>query len=342
MTKQTIPPFACSGALQATPESNPTRRSPEPLRAMHATGAIDSRPADVEALPHMILTLGKGAESALPDRIELRAGLPPVRDQGAQGSCVGWASAYYCYSYAVGKQLGATAAQMRTPEYQFSPAYVFNRRPRRGIAGMSIAEAITLLRDGCAKLVDFPYDATRESPVPGRLRESAEAFALETGYVVWHRNSPKPSRLELDAIRLYLAEQRLPMVVGMLVAPSFHAASGNRIYPGPTAREMDRMRTEPRAKRRSGLHAMALVGYDRKRSSFLLVNSWGDRWGDRGFLWVDEAYVTACLNEVWAILPGGPTILGRGDFPLPRSINRRGDVRLDLGRSVTKSGVRAT
>ncbi len=50
-------------------------------------------------------------------------------------------------------------------------------------------------------------------------------------------------------------------------------------------------------------HAFVLAGYARlpKETYFLMHNSWGDTWGDGGYVWLHEATVTMWMREVLAI-----------------------------------------
>ena len=45
-----------------------------------------------------------------------------------------------------------------------------------------------------------------------------------------------------------------------------------------------------------GGHAMILVGYDDKKSRFIVRNSWGTNWGDKGYFYIE--YKT--LKYLWA------------------------------------------
>ena len=40
---------------------------------------------------------------------------------------------------------------------------------------------------------------------------------------------------------------------------------------------------------KGGCHAMLVVGYSNSINAFKVVNSWGEDWGDDGFVWIDYA-----------------------------------------------------
>jgi len=49
-----------------------------------------------------------------------------------------------------------------------------------------------------------------------------------------------------------------------------------------------------------GGHAVVIAGYD-EDGNFLVKNSWGRRWGNRGFIWVSENYAKAAFNESYGV-----------------------------------------
>ena len=54
---------------------------------------------------------------------------------------------------------------------------------------------------------------------------------------------------------------------------------------------------QPRTKR--GGHAIALVGYTADR--FIVRNSWGTNWGDKGFAYASLAYAKDAFTEAYGI-----------------------------------------
>jgi C1A family cysteine protease len=52
-----------------------------------------------------------------------------------------------------------------------------------------------------------------------------------------------------------------------------------------------------------GGHAVLAVGYSDRRQSFLVRNSWGPRWGLRGYFWLPYRYVTdpALAWDFWTL-----------------------------------------
>lgn len=55
---------------------------------------------------------------------------------------------------------------------------------------------------------------------------------------------------------------------------------------------------QPLTKR--GGHAVALVGYT--PTTFIVRNSWGTGWGDRGFGYATDAYAAAAFTEAYGIV----------------------------------------
>jgi len=52
-----------------------------------------------------------------------------------------------------------------------------------------------------------------------------------------------------------------------------------------------------------GGHAVALVGFDDKNKEFIVRNSWGSNWGDRGYFYMPYDYVLSqeLSSDFWTI-----------------------------------------
>lgn len=53
-----------------------------------------------------------------------------------------------------------------------------------------------------------------------------------------------------------------------------------------------------------GNHAIPIIGYDDNTRLFLFQNSWGVRWGDRGYGYLPYSYMRLHMVEAWAELGG--------------------------------------
>jgi C1A family cysteine protease len=86
---------------------------------------------------------------------------------------------------------------------------------------------------------------------------------------------------DLDPLRGCLS-QGWPFVFGFAVFESFEskAVARNGRLPMPKRSERDR-----------GGHAVMAVGYDDAQKRFILRNSWGPRWGMKGYFTIPYAYV---------------------------------------------------
>ena len=244
-------------ALAATPGSARAQQTPDPEDTVYATGALPEDPAALAKRPQT-----RTFRAFLPERVDLSHRFPPPGHQGKQGSCVGWAVGYAARSYYVsgpggGRHLGAD----RIP----SPAFIYDsiRRPGAGCdAGSRISAALDLLKNGAVSWAAYPYDQRRcRRPGPGTVAQAtrfriAGWLRVDTG--------------RLDQVKAELAKGH-PVVIGMVPDRALHRLRGRRVW-----------RAGPVDRRQDG-HAVTVVGYSERGRYFRIVNSWGRRWGERGF-----------------------------------------------------------
>jgi C1A family cysteine protease len=50
-----------------------------------------------------------------------------------------------------------------------------------------------------------------------------------------------------------------------------------------------------------GGHCVAIVGYGYKDDRFIVRNSWGTSWGDKGFAYASKAYAKAAFTEAYGV-----------------------------------------
>ena len=247
--------------------------------------------AEYQAVPLIATPAVKGGRRmALPTLIDLASEMPPVGDQGAQGSCVGWSTSYALRSYLdrfVRKTTYLTGTTLN-PQTVFSPAYVYNQLNNGKDEGTNISSALNLLvSQGSATLADMPYTATNFTTQPtADQKTKASSFKLKE----WGRVS-----LDLAAMKAFLANKN-PIVFAVTVdgnmtrtSDMFDTEVGWRTYNPATVR---------------GGHAMVIVGYSDARNAFKVQNSWGTNWGNKGFFWMDYGLLPYIREAYVAIVDG--------------------------------------
>jgi hypothetical protein len=278
-----------------------------------AMGYVPSTPAEFARNASFRLTRGK--REARPSSVLLTDYLPPIGDQGDQGSCVGWSTAYYNYSYGVAKQLHLTRDQQAQAKFQFSPAFIYHLGNGGEDHGMTVARAFEILSDkGCASLLEMPYDDGDYTTTPdGAALKRADRYrAPQVGCLFKGGENGRP---DVEALKTFLAEARQPFVIGI---PVFKDFPGGGDFPGGPSAAKDfvyHLSIEPTRENFRGGHAICIVGYDDDKQAFRMVNSWGPNWMDGGFMWLGEDFVHDWAGEGWADVTGGPSARAIAKLP---------------------------
>lgn len=291
--------FSFLVAMLALPVAQDAARAQEFGRGL---GLLPTDNATLSHLENLRIVPAQAGER--PARLELRKYMPPVGDQGQQGSCVGWSTAYYMYTYALAKRQQRTSDDLANPKFQGSPAFIYNRPDRRWengreiSPGMHIFEAIqTLEEKGWASMAEMPYDEREANRVPDAslMEKAARRRAQRTKALPFETTG-------IEEIKTYLATVQLPIVLAIPVYSDFH-----RIR--KTGSDYVYELTVPKDSKH-GWHAVAICGYDETRKALLMVNSWGADFGDNGYLWLSEDFVRENAREAWGVMPGGLLALG--------------------------------
>ena len=215
---------------------------------------------------------------APPPRASIREHVPPRRDQMTQGACTGFAIT------GVGETLLRKATAWET---RYSPQAAYNW------ARMEIGEldrdegayirhsAMTAQKIGLCREGDFPYYEIEDKmhvPPPPIAYESARSFRI----------GPYRRCVTLDDVRRAIAAGH-PVVLGFLCFSNlYQAAETGRVPPASGAVQ--------------GAHAVFGAEYDDPSRFVSCPNSWGKKWGDRGWLHLPYSFFEqGHCSDMWAI-----------------------------------------
>ncbi|MFL6072090.1 MAG: C1 family peptidase [Mycobacteriales bacterium] len=218
----------------------------------------------------------------LPPSVDLRSQCPPVYDQGQLGSCT---------ANAIG---GAFEFDLLTQQLtDFVPSRLFIYYNERAIEGSVDSDSGAMIRDGiksvaklgvCAE-TSWKYDITKFTEKPS---DACYQEALNNRLTSYQR-VPRV----LDQFKGCLAGGR-PFVFGFTVYESFESekVAKTGVVNMPESGEQV-----------LGGHAVLAVGYDDTTQSFIVRNSWGAGWGQRGYFTLPYGYLTGrgLSSDFWTV-----------------------------------------
>ena len=188
---------------------------------------------------------------------------PPIGDQGAQGSCVGWAVGYAAVSILTYPKYNDWNIAKRSPSYIFNQIQLDTCKSAYVTSGLNIAK-----NQGVCSLDLMPYDEGGCATQPNNEQRFDAALHNIISWGTLIKNNVANIKQALDLGN--------PVVVSFDVYDSFWNMwwYGNGIWnTNDTSGESD------------GGHASCIIGYDDTKQMFKVMNSWGKgaNNGDNGF-----------------------------------------------------------
>ena len=234
-------------------------------------------------------------KNPLPEAASLQKFAPAVGDQGQQGSCVAWSSAYAARTIEEAARTGADPNSLR-----FSPSFLYNQIGMDNCDGSYIERAMEFMTGrGSIPYDQFPYNDQDCSKQPDQQQlDEARQYKMRG----FNRLTPgdRNNAIDLHAIKENIS-QGAPVVIGMMVGGSYMQPMMGQDLWTPTQ--------DDRSLLGFGGHAQCVVGYDDRiyGGAFLIMNSWGARWGNNGFAWVRYRDFKYFVREAYGIEPMAKT-----------------------------------
>eukprot|EP00446_Apocalathium_sp_SHHI-4_P029022 CAMPEP_0177237876 /NCGR_PEP_ID=MMETSP0367-20130122/46229_1 /TAXON_ID=447022 ORGANISM="Scrippsiella hangoei-like, Strain SHHI-4" /NCGR_SAMPLE_ID=MMETSP0367 /ASSEMBLY_ACC=CAM_ASM_000362 /LENGTH=289 /DNA_ID=CAMNT_0018688897 /DNA_START=64 /DNA_END=933 /DNA_ORIENTATION=+ len=230
-----------------------------------------------------ILALPEHNKSKLPPQVDLRpAEHFEIYDQGHLGSCTANAIGA-AFHYALVKE-GIT---------DFRPSRLFIYYNERAMEGSEGTDAGAMIRDGIKSVhkigvcseSEWAYDIEKFTvqPPSSAYTQAANEKASEYARV--------PQTL---ADMKACINEGFPFVFGFMVFSSFMTeqvkSSGYMTMPSLYDSLL-------------GGHAVTAFGYDDEKKHFIIRNSWGEEWGDKGYFYMPYDYISHPLlvQDPWTI-----------------------------------------
>lgn len=243
--------------------------------------------------------LADNVNAPLPERVSLEQFAPRRLNQGQQGSCVAWASAYGARTI-----VQAHATEQDPNGTAFSPSYLYNQiKLGNDCQGAYIKNAMdAMLAGGVLPLSEFGYtdDNCRKMPDSGD-QQAARQYRIK-GFQRLSKGGDD-QRTDMVAMKQQLA-QGSPVVIGMMVGGSFMQGMEGKELWTPTRSDYQMPGF--------GGHAMCVIGYDDYKvgnenagGAFQIMNSWGPEWGVNGIAWVRYSDFDYFAKEAYAVYPQG-------------------------------------
>ncbi|CAF3547482.1 unnamed protein product [Rotaria socialis] len=247
----------------------------------------------------------------LPSSVDLRSDMTPVEDQSQIGSCDHksfiWPNLFFtgAYEYITKKSDGNDIAVSRLFIY-------YNGHAKANPA--TITDSGCTMTDGIEGLEEFgvrlesvwPYDISQVNTKP-----SEEAYQDAAGHTI---TDALQVGINLNEMKSCLA-QGLPFAFGLVLFKLFAKASANGIVPYPGLTDI--------IQRSIGGHALLAVGYSDTSNSFIVRNSWGEDWGDKGYCYIPYKYMTHAeyCFDAWTIRKLATDDLSQGNGNNDDSMN---------------------
>ncbi len=237
------------------------------------------------------------AQKSIPDKKDLREKWWDIGDQKDTGSCVGWATAdsVLRWHFVKARRLAQNSklsvrfiwmSSKETDEYNDYPSTFLEYE------GTSPKAALDIARNyGCVENSILPFEP--EKLYHGETRTFlalAARFKILSYFNLCISNTDPPLP-NWDNVRKWIATKG-PVITTLDVDDTWFSLD-QKENPGKFDLDVYHRPPEPAG------HAVALVGYTSE--SFIVRNSWGTNWGDKGYGYASIEYAQDAFREAYGI-----------------------------------------
>lgn len=226
--------------------------------------------------------------TAIPDRVDLRRPWWEIRNQEKTGACVGFATADGVLRWLYTKKAIIKKTDRPSPRFIWmanKETDDLTRYPTTFLepAGTTTKSALSIAqRYGCVLEHMLPMTG-RLSPLKAGVFFSIAAQFRITAYFNLRMSSSDEH--DLDSWRSWIARVG-PVLTRLDTDDTWHRATATN----------GQLKNYNKLKTRGG-HAICLVGYT--KTHFIVRNSWGTDWGDKGFAYASNEYANEAFTEAY-------------------------------------------
>jgi hypothetical protein len=202
---------------------------------------------------------------------------PTPKSQGEYGTCAAWATGYCARTILEAQRYGWTD-KATIDKNVFAYGFIYRVTSSSPICwGAFTSQCVKNMKEiGIPKLSEYSVHCPNE--IPENVYSYAAKYKIKGYAKLWDEFENPSDKQKVDLIKKSLFESN-PIAISMILPNSF-LNPGSELWTPKS--------TESNPNHPHGRHAMCVVGYDDDKygGAFEIQNSWGEGWGNKGYIWV--------------------------------------------------------